>query len=177
MVVPLQNVAVSGGMQVLDHALVLCGERCGGKEGLLPRFVAVRAFGETLDLCFKHIFGQSVNIGVIIVKGIPRDLASLRDVADGDLVKGTLCQELDEAAADGVFGAQGHRWIPLFLNWCKIIISDAEKTCKGQKTEFLTESKHRRAAFMPETWSARRECENFVRYAHFATFSFFALRI
>ena len=43
----------------------------------------------------------------------------------------TICQKLDEAAADGVFGAQGHRWIPLFLNWCEIIISDAEKTCKG----------------------------------------------
>ena len=38
----------------------------------------------------------------------PFDKISVRDIADGDLVEGTLCQKLDEAAADGVFGAQSH---------------------------------------------------------------------
>ena len=108
MIISCQNIAVGGVVQVKDHALVLRGEGCGGQKCLLPRVIALHALGELFNLRLEHVLGQRVDIGVVIIKSVPRDLASLRDIADGDLVEGTLCQKLDEAAADGVFGAQSH---------------------------------------------------------------------
>ena len=108
MIISCQNIAVGGVVQVQDHALVLRGEGCGGQKCLLPRFIALHALGELFNLRLEHVLGQRVDVSVVIIKSVPRDLASLRDIADGDLVEGTLCQKLDEAAADGVFGAQSH---------------------------------------------------------------------
>ena len=130
MIISCQNIAVGGVVQVQDHALVLRSEGCGGQKCLLPRFIALHALGELFNLRLEHVLGQRVDVSVVIIKSVPRDLASLRDVADGDLVEGTLCQKLDEAAADGVFGAQSHGWVPPFLDSIKFIISDMGKTCK-----------------------------------------------
>ena len=112
-----KDIAVRGIVQVQDHALVFRGEGCRGEKCLLPGVVAVDTFRELFDLGFEHILCQGVNVGIIIVKGVARDLAPLGDVAHGNFIKGTFGQQLDKAAADRVLGAKRHVGSPLNFNF------------------------------------------------------------
>lgn len=122
-IVALQGLPAGGLIDVEHRPAVVQGEGDGHPEGVLPGGVGRGLLGKALQLQGEDILHQCVDVLIVIVKGIAGDLAALGDVADGDLVKGTLRQQLHKALADGILRALRHGGPPCFRLWAVLFFS------------------------------------------------------